>query len=235
MKAWVQHILRGRFSMLLFSLALMFFVLPILPGDKVLLEKEISIFGLVVVVSCLRAISVNRAFFMFVLGLSLVNVAIGSAALLRYDGEWFRIVALLFRLVYYIIIFFSIMRYVFDSTPVTVDKVCGAIAAYILMGIAWSVVYALFCHLEPASFDLPSGVDTDSLVGSWALYFSFTTLTTLGYGDITPQLTAARTYAYAEAACGQIFLAVIIARLVALQIVHSSNPAGARKEFSDLD
>jgi hypothetical protein len=60
----------------------------------------------------------------------------------------------------------------------------------------------------------------------WAFYFSYTTLTTLGYGDITPQTSAVKSYAVMEAACGQIFLAVIVARLVALQIIHSG---GKRK------
>ena len=60
----------------------------------------------------------------------------------------------------------------------------------------------------------------------WAIYFSFTTLTTLGYGDVTPRLPGAQVYAFLEAATGQIFLAVLVARLVALQIMH--DPAKVR-------
>jgi hypothetical protein len=219
----------GRFSILLLTLALMFFVLPIIPADRILLEKEIGIFGLVVLISCLRAISVSRRFFYFMLAFSLVNVVAGSTELLKlYEADWFKTAALMLRLTYYAAVFCSIMGYVFDNSAVTFDKICGAISAYILMGIAWSVAYALFQHVQPGSFILPDEMVSDSLVGTWALYFSFTTLTTLGYGDITPQLPAVQTYAYAEAACGQIFLAVIIARLVALQIIH-----GSKKEGSD--
>jgi voltage-gated potassium channel Kch len=55
----------------------------------------------------------------------------------------------------------------------------------------------------------------------WAIYFSFTTLPSLGYGDITPQTPATQSYAVMEAALGQIFLTVVVARLVALQITHT--------------
>lgn len=221
-----EGIVKGRFSMLLLTFALMFFIVPVLPADRVLLEKEIGIFGLVVLLSCLRAISRTRRFFIFMVVLSLINVAISSTNLFSlYTAHWFQTMVLVFRVAYYVIVFYSIMGHVFDDSPVTFDKICGAVSAYIIMGISWSVIYALFQHLQPGSFVLPESMVTDSLVGSWALYFSFTTLTTLGYGDITPQLPAVQTYAYAEAACGQIFLAVIIARLVALQIVHASSKA----------
>ena len=86
------------------------------------------------------------------------------------------------------------------------------------MEIIWAVIYGLFEHLHPGSF---SGSGMNAGGGMWTLYYSFTTLTTLGYGDITPVLPAAQSYALMEAACGQMFLTVLIARLVALQIIHS--------------
>jgi voltage-gated potassium channel len=218
----LESFLKGRFSLLLISFALMFFVLPLVPAEKNLLDQSISIFSLVVLISCLRAIARNRIFFIFMLVLSLINVGIGSTEIFsQTDTDAFKTVVLGFRLVYYLLVFGSIMGYVLDRGPVTGDKVAGAISAYILMGVFWSVIYALFLHLEPASFSLPEQLQTESIAGVWAIYFSFTTLTTLGYGDITPQLPAVQSYAVMEAACGQVFLTVLVARLVALQIIHS--------------
>ena len=98
----------------------------------------------------------------------------------------------------------------------------GSISAYVLMGIIWAAVYSLFLHLQPGSFAKPEHLQSGSVVGLCSIYFSFTTLTTLGYGDIFPQLHAVQSYAVMEAACGQIFLTVLVVHLVALHIIHSN-------------
>jgi voltage-gated potassium channel len=219
----VEGILKGRFSMLLASVALLFFVVPLIPGDQVSLDRPAGIFSLVVLISCLRAISTTRRFFIFMLVLSLINVAIGSTEIIsNNETDLFRAGGLVFKLIYFLLVFVSIMRYVLDDSAVSGDKICGALSAYLLMGITWSVVFMLFYHIDPTSFSVPEELlSTDTVNSIWTVYFSFTTLTTLGYGDITPQTPVVQSYAFMEAACGQIFLAVIIARLIALQIVHS--------------
>ncbi len=217
----VEGIVKGRFSLLLFSFVLMFLVLPLIPAEQRLLDKGIGVFSLVVLLSCLRAITENRKFLGFMVVLSLVNVGIGSTEIIsETDTDVFKTLVIGFRLVYYLLIFGSIMGYVLDRSPVTGDKIAGSISAYVLMGIIWSAVYSLFFHLQPGSFIIPEHLQSEGVVGLWSIYFSFTTLTTLGYGDITPQLPAVQSYAVMESACGQIFLAVIVARLVALQIIH---------------
>ena len=219
----IEGIVKGRFTLLLFTFILMFLVLPLIPADRAFMDKSISIFGLVVLLSCLRAITASHRFFIFMVVLSLLNVGIGSTEILsETDTDVFKILVIGFRLLYYLLIFGSIMSYVLDRGPVTGNKIAGAISAYILMGIIWAAVYALFFHLQPASFTVPDHLQSGNVVGLWSIYFSFTTLTTLGYGDITPQLPAVQSYAVMEAACGQIFLTVLVARLVALQIIHSN-------------
>lgn len=220
----LEGFLKGRFSFLLVALALLFLISPILPGDQSFANKVFGIFMLAVLASCLRAISQTRLFFWFMLAFTLINVGIGSFEIFsEMEPELFLIVVLAVRFAYFAVVFFSIMRNVLDGSPITNDKIYGAISAYLLMGIAWSFVYALFYQIDPGSFHVPSHLLSSGTVNStWTLYFSFTTLTTLGYGDITPQTRGVQSYAIMEAACGQIFLAVIIARLVALQIIHGS-------------
>ena len=219
----IEGVMKGRFSLLLFSFLLMFLVLPLIPAERGFLDKSIGIFGLVVLLSCLRSITENHRFFIFMVVFSLINVGIGSAEILsQTDTDAFKTLVLVVRLLYYLLIFGSIMGYVLDRSPVTGDKIAGSISAYVLMGVIWAGVYSLFFHLQPGSFVIPEYLQSGSVIGLWSFYFSFTTLTTLGYGDITPQLHAVQSYAVMEAACGQVFLTVLVARLVALQIIHNS-------------
>lgn len=218
----LEAFLKGRFSALLVSLVLLFLVAPLMPGDQTFADKMFGVLILAVLVSCLRAIARNRGFFWFMLVFTLVNVGLGSVEIIsNMETEAFRSMVLAVRLSYFAVMFFSIMRYVLDSSPATADKICGAISAYMLMGVAWSFIYALFYQIDPESIRVPEQLlSTDTINSTWTLYFSFTTLTTLGYGDIVPQKSGVQSYAIMEAACGQIFLAVIVARLIALQITH---------------
>lgn len=218
----LKAFLKGRFSALLVSLALLFLVGPLMPGDQTFADQLFGVLILAVLVSCLRAIARTRGFFWFMLVFTLLNVGLGSFEIIsNVETEAFRSMVLAVRLSYFAIMFFSIMGYVLDSSPATGDKICGAISAYMLMGVAWSFIYALFYQSDPESIRVPEQLlSTDTINSTWTLYFSFTTLTTLGYGDIVPQTSGVQSYAIMEAACGQIFLAVIIARLIALQITH---------------
>jgi len=155
---------------------------------------------------------------------TLFNLGVGSFEIFsEMEPHNFKSMVLVGRTLYFVAVFFSIMRYVLDSSPVTGDKICGAISAYMVMGIAWTFVYALFYHLNPENFQVPEEWVTQGINSNWTMYFSFTTLTTLGYGDLVPKTSLAQSYAIMEAACGQIFLTVIIARLIALHIIHERN------------
>jgi len=215
----LQAIIYGRFTLLLFFVALMFLVIPLIPADRATLSKSIDLLGLIIVLSCLRGITEKKRFFIFMIVLSVINVTIGGSALLMAANPSFQMVVIGFRLLYYLLIFFSIMKYVLDKTPITSDKIAGALSGYILIGIIWAFIYAVFFIQNPENFTFSNPTISES--HNWTVYFSFTTLTTLGYGDIIPNTQAPQSYAVMEAMFGQIFLAVVIARLVALQILHN--------------
>lgn len=103
---------------------------------------------------------------------------------------------------------------VYRAGPVTSQRIMGAVAVYLLLGLGWEQGYELLYMLRPESF---AGVDANAGPDDW-IYFSFVTLTTVGYGDITPVSPLARSLAVFEALTGQIYLVVMLARLVALQI-----------------
>src|SRR5436305_10933525 len=95
-----------------------------------------------------------------------------------------------------------------------------------LLGYGWTFVYSILLELQPQSFVATSEVARNDYVGRilQLRYFSFMTLTTVGYGDIVPHSQAARTMAILEAVMGQFYLMVLIGRLVGLHIVHGSDP-----------
>jgi hypothetical protein len=109
---------------------------------------------------------------------------------------------------------------VFGSGRVTFHRVQGAVVLYLNFALLFFTVYRLIANLLPNAFSNlpPSGAEHGS--GAALLYFSFSTLTTLGYGDITPVHPLARSIANLEAVIGQLYPATLLARLVSLEIEH---------------
>lgn len=103
---------------------------------------------------------------------------------------------------------------VFGAGKAVADRITGAVVLYLLIGVTWAVAYAILHAHSSGTFSGGEG-DTEFLLERW-IYFSFVTLTTVGYGDITPVTTAARSLAILEALVGQLYPAVILARLVSL-------------------
>jgi len=113
-----------------------------------------------------------------------------------------------------------IMVRVFRKGRINLYRIQGALCVYLLLGVIWSGAYRLVVQFDPAAFSLPASTADEGLMSSSLVYFSFATLTTLGYGDVTAVHTAARSLALLEALTGQLFPAVLIARLVAMEVVH---------------
>lgn len=108
---------------------------------------------------------------------------------------------------------------------IDINRIVGAVCIYLLSGALWGIVYFLLELVAPASFTgVASDIWTEEL--NQFTYHSFVTLTTLGYGDVTPVSPVARTLCYLEAVLGQMYLTVLVAALVGLHIA-SRRPAPA--------
>ena len=117
---------------------------------------------------------------------------------------------------------FRVLVHVMKAKKVTKDILAGAASTYLLLGISWGMLYALVEIVMPGSFAVKGGLSAN-IITEWSTfnYFSFTTLTTLGYGDITPMTERAQSLAILEAITGVLFMALLISRLVGLYIYHS--------------
>jgi hypothetical protein len=117
----------------------------------------------------------------------------------------------------------NLLRFVFRAPSVDVEVLCASISAYLMLGLMWAIAYWLVDQLTPGgafSFNTNSG--PRSMKGFTGFYFSFITLSTVGYGDITPVSRAARWLAAMEAMTGLLYVAVLIARLVSLYSTSGS-------------
>ncbi len=120
------------------------------------------------------------------------------------------------------LVFFSLStwlaaRQVLLSGPIDLNKIIGAICIFLLLGLSWTILYALIGELMPGAFSGLTAADWHENLHDLA-YFSFVTLTTLGYGDITPALPVVRFLVYMEAIVGQFYIAIVVASLIGVRI-----------------
>ena len=120
----------------------------------------------------------------------------------------------------------QILRYILHAPQVTLNVLCAAIAAYLLLGLLWALNYILVGQLSPDSFAFSVGPEADRKMNSFnAFYFSFVVLTTVVFGDITPVSKAARTLAIMESMTGLFYVTILVARLAAMYAPNSRRAA----------
>ncbi len=207
---------------------------PILPGW---IENYVFL-GVGIATAWLRAADIRRARHgIVVLGLVVaVVVVIGfwlPSDLKGVTRKPLGIFLLLATVTFFVYCASLILMELMKARAATRDEIFGAVNLYILIGTFWSYVYSLLELLQPGSFSAPAA---DPAVGARFMYFSFVTLATVGYGDITPKTPPAQSLAIIEAMMGQFYLAVVVAFLMGLYITQrrSSNrrdpDSGVRSE-----
>jgi hypothetical protein len=129
----------------------------------------------------------------------------------------------------------TILSAILRNSQVTLETLKAAICVYLLFGLVWVFLFALIDEVHPHSFrvrriESTGSFDHPPVSESFPrlIYFSYATLTTLGYGDILPVSGPAQAFSYLEAIVGQLYLTVLIARLVGMHITQSSGEVAQR-------
>ncbi len=116
----------------------------------------------------------------------------------------------------------AILKGILRSSVVSIDSIFGAVCAYLLIGVAWGTAYSFVESVRPGSFKADdatlAAIGDERSRSQILIYYSFVTLTTVGYGDITPASPAARTLTWLEAMTGQFYIGVLVAALVGLHV-----------------
>jgi hypothetical protein len=207
----------GLSTLLVSLLVYIFFLHPL--GEAPWVKFFTNIVFSLMLVSGAITVSKNRIF----------RTLVFSWGLLTFIFLWVRFLlptpALVFAnsclaLVFLVLLTFLILGQILREGPTTSHRVMGAVAAYLILGVIWSLAYYLIALRIPGAFSiqgpLPPG-DGEAL-RSHLFYFSFVTLTTLGYGDIVPVHSMLRMLVVLEGVVGQLFPVILIARLVSLQV-----------------
>jgi hypothetical protein len=122
----------------------------------------------------------------------------------------------------------QMLIFIYSQKEVTRDLIVGAAVVYLFMALMWTFIFVVVETLHPGSFNLPEGQGIEAT--RHFLYYSFVTLTTLGYGDITPITPMARSLCVLEAVIGQLYLVVQVAWLVGVHVSQSMLKRAGRDE-----
>jgi hypothetical protein len=204
---------RDNFYYLFAGLLVLIVVGPVLTaslGDLGAFFAEVSIsITLVVALWSLRS---SPAVFFFAIALVLGNILSAGAGLLL-GNRAADVLSQVIALTFFVLCSVMVAREIFHADRVDLNKIVGALCVYLLIGVIFAVGYQLLEGFFPGSFAGFEEHQGHAL--TWRhLYFSFVTLTTLGYGDILPLTDYAETLVVVEAVLGQFYLAVLVAGLV---------------------
>jgi hypothetical protein len=207
---------RYRHAQLLFMLVVLLVVNPFVEG--MLVFAVVDLIMVATLISAVIACAARRSH--VIVGVTLAAIVLGSSWYRTLSGiDSVTILYSVFALSFFGYVTALILTDVFrDSRAVSVDTICGALAAYMLLGVAWAFAYALLEAVLPGSI---AGLREEGFANGYQQYlgYSFVTLTTLGYGNVVPANAQAEALASGEAIAGQVYLTVLVARLVALNLL----------------
>jgi voltage-gated potassium channel len=229
---------RSSTAQFLVALILMLFAAPFL--DEIKHGPAIDAVLLTLVLS-LGVLAVGRSHRTLMLALVLMVPAVVARWVGHFQPHLFPLaVQPVAALVFISYVEFQLLHFIFRARRVNSEVLCAGISGYLLLGILWMSAYMLVSRLNPVdpnnlvghpgafSFNIGTA-SAHSLSQFEAYYFSFITLSTVGYGDITPLSNGARTLAMMEAMTGTLYMAVLISRLVALYSSQDSESPQPKK------
>jgi hypothetical protein len=174
------------------------------------------------------------------IGWTLAMSAIGLRVLMIYSSsQVFLLVGQLCWMSFFGFVAWIELRAVLRQKSVTNEAISMSISVYLLVGLTWSFLYDLIYQLQPQAFAFNGAasalVPPGQKVFPVLAYFSFVTLTTIGYGDIAPLTLQARYAAIAEGVTGQFYLAILVARLVSMLLAQPTAPSSSDTSSISLE
>lgn len=208
----------GRFLFLLISILLVILLRPFLE-DFVGINFLMDLFFSLILISGVYAVSEKKKVFIIAMAFALpAFFAQWSIYFMSFQFSF--LLGKLFGIFFYLFLIIGILHFLFKSRVITADMLIGAICVYMLIGSMWASLFTVIESLHPGSFSIPASAVSEL---SHFFYYSFVTLTTVGYGDITPITATARSFAILEAVIGQLYIAILVSRLVGVYISQSQD------------
>lgn len=199
-----------------------FIVLPLLT-DKFLLKILISLIWMFLLLSGIINLSKNRT----------QMIILSIIPLIYFTLNWIQIftsrnepgyATFIFEVASYCLLIGLLLIKVFEKGEVTYHHIIGAIVVYMIIANLWSEMYYFINQHYPGALSVPSSAMTDNLSHASFLYFSFTTLTTTGYGEFIPMRPFIRSLVMIEQLIGVLYPVILIGRLVSLRVETNEKP-----------
>ena len=212
-----KTVIQDRFVHLLIVLLSLFVLYPFFQDTEATVPVVPLVF-LISIILILRALRLHRKRFKVYIAIAflvyLADIFFAFEKII-YLQEFFAIITALIYTGFLIIAIIALTRKLFSVRKVSTDTIVGGICVYMLIGFLWALFYYLIYSFDKGAFYMQAHGANPNL-----FYFSFTTLTTTGFGDICPLDKVAMVLASLEAIIGQMYLAVLIARLVGLHVIN---------------
>lgn len=225
----MQH---HRFNLLLGSLVVLYLSMPVIQmsftdPDHTAGRVVIACLFAALLLAVILAISKRPIVTRIALCLALPYLALDVAVVFT-DSTVVWILQHVANIIFLGFVSLAILGYVFSAEKIRANTISASLCVYFMLGLLWAIIFSLLTFVDAGAFSFAFESDTEKPLmrfGSgdsiYPVYFSIVTLTTLGYGDITPANSISRTMASFEAIMGQIYLAVLVARLVGLHTSQS--------------
>jgi hypothetical protein len=209
---------RERRSKLLLASIVLFYILPALSEGRLIGRIAIILVLYVALVTAAMELAEKRAIFLTAIPLALLSmISLALSQSLTY--QWIELASRIALAVFFFFVSASLFVYLGRAGSTEREGLYVSVSLYFLLGMCWFALYGVLNILKPDSFALGGVPLKEPVAWSTLLYFSMTTLTTLGYGDIVAVKPAARMFASLEAAAGVLYVAITVARLVASRSV----------------
>lgn len=203
----------AKFIFLLVSLGILILVYPFLTGNN--LESVLLNFIFTIIIfAATYLVSANKKTLFIAIALGLPWL-IASWMHLFIHQNLLTVIVHIFAILFYTFIIITILLHILRAYEVTIDIIYGAISLYLLIAVTFAVIYSFAEFLQPNSFYIPAENNINNII-DWSdfIYFSFQSLTSASYGDITPIKPLTRILSNMESVLGIFFIAILIARLV---------------------
>ena len=217
----IKNFIFGRYGSLL--LALVTLMLMQLTVDTTVGKYLLEAIFIAVLLTGLRAIETKKGLLGFEVILLLVGVVLSIAGTVTNNTPLF-FIGNTCRVIFMAMVALTILSDLFRGRKVSGDTLAGAVCVYLLIAVIWGYFFLLIEVIVPGSFSFTQGHARMQLWISQEFfpffYFSMVTITTVGYGDMSPVSTEAQTFATIEALIGQIYLTILVARLVGMYMFN---------------
>lgn len=215
-----EQILEHRCFFLFAAMLIMLIAMPFLvgvPHGRLI----IGVINITMLVTAVAAVGRSKFSLIFAFILAVPTLTFQVLALESGDAGHFAL-SWSFNATFYALTLARLLHYVLHRDVMTADKLYGAVAAYMLVAILWAFLDGVLQYFYPGAYAVggtPKVLDMGELI-----YFSFTTLATVGFGDITPMLIQSRFLTILEMVTGVMYVAILIARLTGVYPVVAKQP-----------